>query len=167
MSVCPLLLCVCARVRVCVRVCVYVLCVCVRVCVRVPVCPCCVYVRVSVCPCCVCVRVCVCLYVHVVCVCVCVRMSVLCVCVRMCLHEQRRLHACKSPCKSPYSPLCTLGPVASAGMRAARQAAVEAAQGAQRWGLVLGTLGRQGNPAILNRLQVCVYVRVHLSIHPI
>jgi len=42
----------------------------------------------------------------------------------------------------------------NAGMRAVRQRAVESARGARRWGLVLGTLGRQGNPAILNRLQV-------------
>jgi 2-(3-amino-3-carboxypropyl)histidine synthase len=33
-----------------------------------------------------------------------------------------------------------------AGMRAARRAAIEAARGARHWGLVLGTLGRQGNP---------------------
>jgi 2-(3-amino-3-carboxypropyl)histidine synthase len=31
-------------------------------------------------------------------------------------------------------------------MRAARRAAIAAATGAQRWGVVLGTLGRQGNP---------------------
>ena len=40
-----------------------------------------------------------------------------------------------------------------AGMRAARRAAVEAALGARFWGLVLGTLGRQGNPRVLRHLQ--------------
>jgi len=53
----------------------------------------------------------------------------------------------------PYARKLTREYYDQAGMRAARQAAVEAARGAQRWGLVLGTLGRQGNPAILNRLQ--------------
>jgi 2-(3-amino-3-carboxypropyl)histidine synthase len=33
-------------------------------------------------------------------------------------------------------------------MRAARRKAVESARGAQHWGVVLGTLGRQGNPAL-------------------
>ncbi|KAF5835432.1 putative diphthamide synthesis protein-domain-containing protein [Dunaliella salina] len=48
----------------------------------------------------------------------------------------------------PYARKLTREYYDQAGMRAARQAAVEAARGAQRWGLVLGTLGRQGNPAI-------------------
>jgi hypothetical protein len=38
-------------------------------------------------------------------------------------------------------------------MQAARRAAIEAAAGARCWGLVLGTLGRQGNPRILAQLQ--------------
>lgn len=38
-------------------------------------------------------------------------------------------------------------------MRAVRRAAVEAAVPARRWGLVLGTLGRQGNPKILDHLR--------------
>ena len=38
-------------------------------------------------------------------------------------------------------------------MRAVRRAAVEAAAPARRWGLVLGTLGRQGNPRILEHLR--------------
>ena len=40
-----------------------------------------------------------------------------------------------------------------AGMQAARRAAIEAAAGARTWGLVLGTLGRQGNPRILAQLR--------------
>lgn len=39
------------------------------------------------------------------------------------------------------------------GMRAVRRRAVEAARSASRFGLVLGTLGRQGNPRILEHLQ--------------
>ena len=46
------------------------------------------------------------------------------------------------------------------GMRDVRRRAVEAARGARRWALVLGTLGRQGNPHILDMLQVCVCVCV-------
>lgn len=38
-------------------------------------------------------------------------------------------------------------------MRAVRRAAVETAIPARRWGLVLGTLGRQGNPKILDHLR--------------
>ena len=39
------------------------------------------------------------------------------------------------------------------GMRDVRRRAIETARGARRWGLVLGTLGRQGNPHILTLLQ--------------
>ena len=38
-------------------------------------------------------------------------------------------------------------------MRDVRRKAVEAARGAKRWAVVLGTLGRQGNPHILTLLQ--------------
>jgi len=38
-------------------------------------------------------------------------------------------------------------------MKQARQRAIESAKGATTWGLVLGTLGRQGNPAILGHLK--------------
>jgi 2-(3-amino-3-carboxypropyl)histidine synthase len=38
-------------------------------------------------------------------------------------------------------------------MRAARRAAIQAAAGARHWGLVLGTLGRQGNPRTAEMLQ--------------
>jgi 2-(3-amino-3-carboxypropyl)histidine synthase len=38
-------------------------------------------------------------------------------------------------------------------MRAVRRRAVEVAGSARRFGLVLGTLGRQGNPRILAHLQ--------------
>lgn len=42
------------------------------------------------------------------------------------------------------------------GMREARRAAVEAAKAARHWGLLLGTLGRQGNPRLLSHLQDCL-----------
>ncbi len=38
-------------------------------------------------------------------------------------------------------------------MRAVRRAAIEAARSARSFGLVLGTLGRQGNPSILAHLR--------------
>ncbi len=44
-------------------------------------------------------------------------------------------------------------------MRAARRAAVEAARGARRGGLVLGTLGRQGNPSVLAHMQAVLTKR--------
>ena len=39
------------------------------------------------------------------------------------------------------------------GMRQARRKAIEAARKAKQFGLILGTLGRQGNPRILDHLQ--------------
>lgn len=53
----------------------------------------------------------------------------------------------------PYGRVFTRERYDQAGMRAARRRAVESARGAQRWALVLGTLGRQGNPAILTSLE--------------
>lgn len=44
-------------------------------------------------------------------------------------------------------------------MQAARRAAIAAAAGARSWGLVLGTLGRQGNPRILAQLQQLLAAR--------
>lgn len=46
-----------------------------------------------------------------------------------------------------------------AGMRAARRAAVEAAARARSWGVVLGTLGRQGNPRIAELLEAKLRAR--------
>nr|XP_055052605.1 2-(3-amino-3-carboxypropyl)histidine synthase subunit 1 isoform X1 [Misgurnus anguillicaudatus] len=54
-------------------------------------------------------------------------------------------------------------------MRAIRLQAIEKARSAQRWGLILGTLGRQGNPKILEHLESRLeslgrsYTRVLLS----
>ena len=39
------------------------------------------------------------------------------------------------------------------GMRQARRDAIEKAKHARQFGLILGTLGRQGNPRILDHLQ--------------
>lgn len=49
----------------------------------------------------------------------------------------------------PYSRLLTREAYDQEGMRLVRRAAIDAARHASRWGLVLGTLGRQGNPALL------------------
>lgn len=39
------------------------------------------------------------------------------------------------------------------GMKQSRKSAIAKAKGAQNWGMILGTLGRQGNPKILERLE--------------
>ena len=60
----------------------------------------------------------------------------------------------RSCCRyDPYPRQLTRERYDHAGMQAARQAAIQAAAGAASWGLVLGTLGRQGNPRILAQLQ--------------
>ena len=53
----------------------------------------------------------------------------------------------------PYGRILTEEEYDQEGMRGARRGAVEGAMGAQVWGVVLGTLGRQGNPKILERLE--------------
>lgn len=53
----------------------------------------------------------------------------------------------------PYNRVLTLESYDQVGMRAARRKAIEAAAGARNWGLVLGTLGRQGNPRTAEMLQ--------------
>jgi len=69
----------------------------------------------------------------------------------------------------PYGRILTEEEYDQSGMRAARQAAIETARHAARWGLVLGTLGRQGNPRILSQIQQILeklgkqYVTVLLS----
>jgi len=69
----------------------------------------------------------------------------------------------------PYGRILTLETYDQQGMRNARKIAVEKARKAETWGVVLGTLGRQGNPHILNKI-VCIlesqnkkYVTVLLS----
>ena len=53
----------------------------------------------------------------------------------------------------PYSRELTRERYDHAGMRAARQTAIERAREARHWGVILGTLGRQGNPAVLRRIE--------------
>lgn len=53
----------------------------------------------------------------------------------------------------PYGRVLTVERYDQEGMREARKKAVQQAQHAELWGLVLGTLGRQGNPRILDDLK--------------
>lgn len=53
----------------------------------------------------------------------------------------------------PYGRVLVIERYDQEGMRAVRRRAVEAARIASSFGLVLGTLGRQGNPRILEHLQ--------------
>jgi 2-(3-amino-3-carboxypropyl)histidine synthase len=53
----------------------------------------------------------------------------------------------------PYSKLMTREGYDTPAMHALRRAAIERAGSAQRFGIILGTLGRQGNPAIVDRLE--------------
>lgn len=59
----------------------------------------------------------------------------------------------------PYPRQLTKESYDHEGMQAARRAAIAAAAGARSWGLVLGTLGRQGNPRILGQLQQLLAAR--------
>ncbi|GBG84835.1 hypothetical protein CBR_g39210 [Chara braunii] len=49
----------------------------------------------------------------------------------------------------PYSKVLTVEEYDHVGMRDVRRRAIEKAASARRWGVVLGTLGRQGNPRIM------------------
>ena len=53
----------------------------------------------------------------------------------------------------PYGRVLSREQYDHKGMREVRRRAIEGAQRAPRWGLILGTLGRQGNPRILEHLQ--------------
>jgi len=53
----------------------------------------------------------------------------------------------------PYMRVLTREEYAHGEMRAVRRNMVERARQARSWGIVLGTLGRQGNPAILEHLE--------------
>ncbi|KAK9834533.1 hypothetical protein WJX74_003868 [Apatococcus lobatus] len=53
----------------------------------------------------------------------------------------------------PYGRVLTREEYDQEGMRSVRRKYVQQASRAQQWGLVLGTLGRQGNPRILTHLQ--------------
>jgi 2-(3-amino-3-carboxypropyl)histidine synthase len=62
----------------------------------------------------------------------------------VCLHSHRY---------DPYNCKLTIETYDHAGMRAVRRRMIEAAATAKHWGVVLGTLGRQGNPRIVTTLQ--------------
>uniref|UniRef100_A0A671N7R3 2-(3-amino-3-carboxypropyl)histidine synthase subunit 1 n=1 Tax=Sinocyclocheilus anshuiensis TaxID=1608454 RepID=A0A671N7R3_9TELE len=53
----------------------------------------------------------------------------------------------------PYSKVFSREYYDHEAMRTTRLQAIESARSAQRWGLILGTLGRQGNPKILEHLE--------------
>ncbi|XP_059370293.1 2-(3-amino-3-carboxypropyl)histidine synthase subunit 1 isoform X1 [Carassius carassius] len=53
----------------------------------------------------------------------------------------------------PYSKVFSREYYDHEAMRATRLQAIESARSAKRWGLILGTLGRQGNPKILEHLE--------------
>ena len=53
----------------------------------------------------------------------------------------------------PYAKAITRERYQHERMHALRKRAIADAKGATRWGLVLGTLGRQGNPDVLRHLQ--------------
>ena len=53
----------------------------------------------------------------------------------------------------PYGRVLTREEYDQEGMRSVRRRFVQQASRAQQWGVVLGTLGRQGNPRILTHLQ--------------
>ena len=63
------------------------------------------------------------------------------------------------PRYDPYARQLTREGYDQAGMRAVRRRAIERAAGGASWGLVLGTLGRQGNPALLARLRALLDAR--------
>ncbi|XP_063002705.1 2-(3-amino-3-carboxypropyl)histidine synthase subunit 1 [Elgaria multicarinata webbii] len=69
----------------------------------------------------------------------------------------------------PYSKVFSREHYAHKRMQAARKAAIRTASCAGKWGLILGTLGRQGSPAILQHLESCLqalgrpYIRLLLS----
>ena len=53
----------------------------------------------------------------------------------------------------PYGRVLTEEHYDHIGMRQVRRTAIEKAKHAKQFGLILGTLGRQGNPRILDHLQ--------------
>lgn len=59
----------------------------------------------------------------------------------------------------PYSKVLTLEEYDHLGMRRARRRAIEASRRAKRFGVVLGTLGRQGNPRILTHVETRLRTR--------
>jgi 2-(3-amino-3-carboxypropyl)histidine synthase len=69
----------------------------------------------------------------------------------------------------PYNKALTRERYAHADMHALRKQAIDKAAGAKKWGLILGTLGRQGNPHVMKEIAALLtkrgtpYVTVLLS----
>ena len=59
----------------------------------------------------------------------------------------------------PYARQMTAESYDHEGMRSVRKHMIQRAEGCQRWGLILGTLGRQGNPQILETLKALLDAR--------
>ncbi|KAJ7537624.1 hypothetical protein O6H91_11G014300 [Diphasiastrum complanatum] len=53
----------------------------------------------------------------------------------------------------PYSRVLTMEEYDHKGMRASRRRAIEQARQGRNWGIILGTLGRQGNPKVLSHIE--------------
>jgi 2-(3-amino-3-carboxypropyl)histidine synthase len=53
----------------------------------------------------------------------------------------------------PYARVMTREQYDHTGMKEVRRSAIEKARRCKSWGLILGTLGRQGNPRILQTLK--------------
>jgi len=61
----------------------------------------------------------------------------------------------------PYGKIMTDEGYDTATMTAARAKAIDRARSAKRWGIVVGTLGRQGNPRVVDRLRAALAERGH------
>lgn len=57
----------------------------------------------------------------------------------------------------PYSKVFSREYYDHEAMRALRLQAINEARSAQRWGLILGTLGRQGSPKVLE-VRICILI---------
>ncbi len=62
----------------------------------------------------------------------------------------------------PYSKVFTREYYDHEAMRALRLQAIDKARSAQRWGLILGTLGRQGSPKVLEVSLCPRFDRLHI-----
>lgn len=49
-------------------------------------------------------------------------------------------------------------------MKKIRKEAIDQASKAEKWGLILGTLGRQGNIKVMENLQVCVFFMMIVNV---
>ena len=57
----------------------------------------------------------------------------------------------------PYSKVFSREHYDHEAMRSLRLQAIDKARSAQRWGLIMGTLGRQGSPKVLE-VRVCIII---------